>query len=107
MRFTPTMSKEHELGGTWEMYLFENRYGASVIRAGHGTNSFTSSYGADEGLFELAVMICEPGEDPHDYENYGIDYTTPITDDVIGWLTENAVEKLLEKVASLPNVEII
>ena len=63
---------------------FSNGYSASDVR-GSGT------YGAAEGLYELAVM--------HDG---AIVYDTPVTDDVLGWLTEGDVTERLNEVASLP-----
>lgn len=52
---------------------FPNGYTASVIRTSH-------SYGGTAGLFEIAVMY--DGE---------LDYTTSVTDDVLGYLTEQDV----------------
>jgi hypothetical protein len=65
---------------------FENGYGASVIKA-------DQSYGGSKGFYELAVF----GPDGH------ITYDTPITDDVLGWLTEEDVTKLLQDVENLPS----
>lgn len=107
MIFEPFFDKPHPnfTDGTWQVYLFENRYAASVIRAGYGENSFTGSYGVDDGLFELAVMKCRTDADPRQFSSYGLCYDTPITDDVVGYLTEEDVQELLAKVASLPNQE--
>lgn len=69
-------------------YYFTNGYGASVVK-GPGT------YGEAEGLWELAVL--KRGK-----EGWLICYDTPITDDVIGYLTEAAVDALLQKIAKLP-----
>jgi hypothetical protein len=63
-------------------YEFENGYGASVIADG---------YGASEGLYELAVL-----------HNGRIVYDTPITEDVLGWLTAADVQATLDKIAALP-----
>jgi hypothetical protein len=64
-------------------FKFSNGYGASVIDTG---------YGCDQGLLELAVLhkghLC---------------YTTPITNDVKGWLTEQDVNNLLKQIAALPS----
>lgn len=75
-------------GGEQYLYKFPNNYGASVIR-----NDF--SYGGDNGLWELAVLTCN--EDGGWY----LCYTTEITDDVIGYLTENDVELLLDRIEQL------
>jgi len=63
---------------------FPNGYSASVVR-GSGT------YGAAEGLYELAVM--------HDGR---LVYDTPITDDVLGYLSEGDVTERLNEIAMLP-----
>ena len=68
-------------GGTQVVHKFDNGYGASVIR-----HSF--SYGNDRGLFELAVLKFIP-----DTDDFDLDYDTPITDDVLGSLTEHLLEK--------------
>jgi hypothetical protein len=70
------------------LYQFDNGYGASVVD--HG-------YGSENGLYEIAVL----GIDGN------IDYTTPITDDVLGWLTEDDVEKVLGDIAALPKLGFI
>jgi hypothetical protein len=66
---------------------FPNGYGASIIR-------HSGSYGGREGLFEVAVLNAD-GE---------LDYTTPITSDVEGWLTPDDVAALLARIAALPTV---
>lgn len=63
---------------------FSNGYGYSVIR-----NSF--SYGGRSGLFELAVL-----------DSYGeLTYSTPITGDVLGYLTPEEVGQALRQIAAL------
>jgi hypothetical protein len=64
---------------------FTNGYSASVVR-GIGT------YGSEDGLYELAVL--HGGE--------GIVYDTPITSDVEGHLSPDAVTSLLEQIEALP-----
>lgn len=77
--------KKRELnGGVQYKFKFQNGYGASVIR-----HEF--SYGSSEGLWELAVLDSE-GE---------LTYTTPITKDVIGYMTEEEVEQILTKIKEL------
>lgn len=68
-------------------FKFDNNYGASVIK-----HKF--SYGYEEDLFELAVLYFED-DIPH------LVYTTPITDDVIGNLTNEQVLELLERIKNL------
>ena len=62
---------------------FPNGYGASVIM-GVGT------IGGSQLLYELAVL---KGDD--------LCYDTPITDDVIGYLTPEVVTDLLRQIAAL------
>ena len=72
------------LGGYYWEFMFPNGYGASVIK-------HRGSYGSEDDLFELAVL--KDGE--------GLCYSTPITDDVIGWLDNQEVLDLLKKISEL------
>jgi hypothetical protein len=63
---------------------FSNGYGASIVKGPH-------TYGGKDGLYELAVF----GKDGH------ITYGTPITDDVLGYLSEQEVEKTLLDIKNL------
>lgn len=78
-------------GGTQKVYSFTNGYGASVIR-----NTF--SYGHEQGLWELAVIIFED----ETKQSWTICYDTPITSDVEGYLTDDDVERLLNEIVVLP-----
>lgn len=69
--------------------FFPNGYGVSVIDTG---------YGSAHDLYELAVLKGTAG-------NAKLCYTTPITDDVLGWLTEADVENYIEQVKALPPVD--
>lgn len=71
------------------VFLFRNGYGASVIR-----NAFIS-YGGREGKYELAVLS------HNGIDVWYITYETPITNNVIGWLTVPEVRALLEQIARL------
>ena len=62
---------------------FENGYEASVVKSEY-------SYGGRDGLYELAIF--KDGE---------ICYDTPITDDVIGYLTEDDVTETFNKIQEL------
>lgn len=73
--------------GVMARHEFENGYSASVIQSPY-------SYGGDQGLYELAVI--------HDGK---LCYDTPITNDVLGHLTEDDVTRLLGEVAALPAVQ--
>jgi hypothetical protein len=63
---------------------FPNGYGASIVQGPH-------TYGGKDGLYEIAVFGKE-GE---------ICYSTPITDDVLGYLSEEEVEKTLTDIKNL------
>lgn len=75
-------------GGHQYMFKADNNYGASIIQ-----HNF--SYGNKEGLQELAVIKYD--ED----DNWHIVYDTPITNDVLGYLTEEDVNETLIKIADL------
>lgn len=67
--------------------FFGNGYGVSVIRG-------PLTYGGDKGLYELGVVEGKEGK-------YSLTYATPITDDVLGYLTEQDVSDAMAKVAAL------
>lgn len=64
--------------------FFDNGFGISVIKSDF-------SYGGPEGLYEIAVL----GPSGH------ISYDTPITDDVIGHLSEDAVSEIMKQIQDL------
>ena len=66
------------------LYRFSNGYGASVIQ-----NCY--SYGHEYGLYELAVL-----------KDGRLCYSTPITSNVIGYLTADKVAKYLSRIEKLP-----
>jgi hypothetical protein len=75
----------HPMGvGNQCIVQFENGYGASIVIGEH-------TYGGPDGLYEIAVF----GKDGH------ITYSTPVTDDVLGYLTEQDVENTLVKIKNL------
>jgi len=77
--------KEHPINdGVVSRIVFENGYGASVVRHEY-------SYGGKDGLYELAVLSNE-GE---------LTYDTPITNDVLGYLTDKDVTEVLIKIQQL------
>ena len=75
-------------GGTQVRFKFANGRGASVV-------SHKYSYGGDAGLWEIAVL------NRHGH----LDYSTPITDDVIGRLPESEVRATLAAIRALPEGE--
>ena len=78
-------AEEREMmGGIQRIYRFENsRYGASVV-------CHEGSYSSSAGKWELAVL-----------RDGDLCYTTPITDDVIGYLTDDEVQKILARIDAL------
>ena len=66
------------------VYNFENGYGASVVQ-------HSGSYGGNQGLYEIAVLDSK-GD---------LCYDTPITDDVIGYATEDKVLDTLHRIRML------
>lgn len=78
--------RPHETGGFGEraVLTFENGYGVSVIRGAY-------SYGGRQGLFELAVLGLD-GE---------VAYDTPVTGDVLGYLTPEKVTEAMNAVEAL------
>ena len=71
--------------GVYARVFFPNGYGASIVKSEY-------SYGGKDGLYELAVIEETTGE---------ITYDTPITDDVVGYLTEDNITKLLAEIEAL------
>lgn len=85
--------KNRELnGGIQYVVRFKNNYGASIVQ-----HSF--SYGKDDNLWELAVIIYE--KDAKDDFNFELCYSTEITDDVIGFLSEEEVNEIVGKIEKL------
>lgn len=69
------------------LFRFENGYGASVIK-------HWGSYGFEDDLFELAVI-------KFDGDDFKLNYETSITNDVIGYLSNNDVLRYLIKIQRL------
>lgn len=75
-------------GGVQVRFRFANGRGASVVRHAY-------SYGGESGLWELAVLN----------RDGGLDYSTPFTDDVLGYLSESDVRSALAAIRALPEGE--
>ena len=77
--------KEHPSGmGEQCIVQFSNGYGASVVKGPY-------TFGGSDGLYELAVFG----------RNGEITYDTPITNDVLGYLSEEDVSITLNKIKEL------
>lgn len=77
--------------GEQHIVRFPNGYGASIVR-------HAGSYGHDAGLYELGVIT----HDGRKGGEYQLTYNTPITDDVLGYLTVEDVAKVLLEIRRLP-----
>lgn len=81
--FSPHPNPNH-FGGVQSLVKFNNGYGASIVQTPY-------TYGGNKGLYELAVF----GKDGH------ITYETEITNDVLGYLSENDISEILKKINDL------
>ena len=87
-KFDDLVFNPHPAGfGKQALMFFNNGFGVSVV-----IHPF--SYGGSQGFYELAVM--HGNED-----NSSITYSTPITNDVLGYLSEREVTRVMEKVQKL------
>lgn len=86
----PAEMRNKGVFGTQKIVRFPNTYGASIVR----TNF---SYGGDRGLFELAVIKFNSAS----RDDWNINYDTPITNDVLGYLSEEDVERTLKLIEAL------
>ncbi len=71
--------------------FFSNGFGVSIVRHSH-------SYGGADGMFEVAVLRGNEN-------SWDIAYGTPITGDVMGWLSWSEVQQAVGRVALLKVVE--
>lgn len=77
--------KPHPHGlGIQARVQFDNGFGASIVKGPY-------TYGGDEGLYEIAVLD----------KDGSLTYETPITNDVIGHLTEDDVTNILSQIQNL------
>ena len=74
-------------GGIQYLAFFSNGYGVSIVQHDY-------SYGHDDGLWEIAVI-------KGDLDKWKITYDTSITDNVLGHLTEDEVNEIIDKVIAL------
>ena len=76
-----------DMGGIFCRIQFENGYGASIVKHQY-------SYGGKDGLYELAVTD----------KNGQLTYETSVTNDVLGYLSEEDVERHVNEIKNLqPN----
>lgn len=85
----PVVARPIEFG-IQKIYRFDNGFGASVVKS-------QFSYGGDENMWELAVIYFNND----DSEEFELTYETPITNDVIGNLSDEEVEEKLSEIKAL------
>ena len=68
---------------------FDNGYGVSVV-------SHTFSYGGKDGLYELAVLDSDGN----------LTYSTEVTSDVLGYLTEENVTEYMIQVQNIQTFDL-
>ena len=83
---TFTIHPNEYFGGERTEHTFPNGYTASIITGG---NAYTSKHQP------YAIAVMRDGR---------LDYTTPITDDVLGHLTEQEANDVLAAIEALPSV---
>jgi hypothetical protein len=75
----------HPMGvGVRATITFDNGYGASIVKTPY-------TYGGDNGKYELAVLGT----------NGDLTYDTPITDDVIGYLSPTEITDIMKQIQKL------
>ena len=72
------------LGGEQARIDFDNGYGLSVLRGGSGT------WYTRDGTYEVAVM-----------KDGDVCYSTPITEDVLGYVSAEVVNDVIQRVMEL------
>ena len=72
------------IGGKRAIVVFENGYSASVL--------FGGPFYTENGTYEVAVMC-----------NGSVCYSTPVTSDVLGYLSEEEADKALKDISMLPS----
>ena len=84
MKFTDLKWNPTGLASDQAKHTFENGYTVSVITGNH-------AYGNSSAPYDLAVMF-----------DGKLCYDTPITDDVLGYLTAKEVEEIMQQIEALP-----
>ena len=87
-QFKDYIEKQNDLGYPQTIYKFPNGYGASVIK-------FNYSY------FGIEIAVLRFNENG----NWDIDYSTLITNDVIGGLDEESRDSVLQNIFELKEIK--
>ena len=94
--FENLVFETHPMGnGFMSKMFFPNGYGISVVRfkSPFGGGSFTNG-----DQWEVAVL-------KGNHEDWDLCYDTDITNNVIGYLTDNEVTEIMGRIQNLPMVE--
>ena len=90
------VAEKPEFGGVYKVIRFDNDYGASLI-------CHAGSYGGNKGLWELALIEFEEGDE--DMENFKLIHDDNNVlggdGDIVGWLNEKEVITLLHKIEQM------
>ena len=89
-QFKDYIQEQNDLGYPQTIYKFPNGYGASVIK-------FNYVY------FGIEIAVLRFDENG----NWDIDYSTPITNDVIGGLNEESRDSVLQQILDLEKLKEI
>jgi len=100
-----TRSMRPPIIGIQKIYRFPNRLGASVIQSylqlGYG-KKIAISFGADQGLWEIAVIIFKPRAQNREFSLYnGCRGSAPAFAPVLIPLTEDSIQSLLSKIQTM------
>lgn len=87
-QFKKYIKEQNDLGYPQTIYKFPNGYGASVIK-------FNYVY------FGIEIAVLRFDENG----NWNIDYSTPITNDVIGGLNEESRDSVLQQIFELKEIK--
>ena len=83
----------HHFNGLAAKMFFKNGYGISVVRF-KMSNGCYGSYTNNDNEWEIAILKAEEND-------YDLCYDTPITNDVLGFQTEQDVTNVMKKVQEL------
>lgn len=93
--FKDLEKRDHPIGnGVQGLAFFPNGYGVSVVRFRIGGSGY-GSYTDNENEWEVAIL-------KGDAQEWSLTYETPISDDVMGRLSEDDVTDLMKRVQELP-----
>ncbi len=87
-QFKDYIVKQNDLGYPQTIYKFPNGYGASIIKI-------------EYIYFGIEIAVLKFDENG----NWDIDYSTPITNDVIGGLNEESRDSVLQQIFDLEKQE--